>query len=261
LTVTTGATLVVFFLVVLPGLIYESIRQVHRPSRSDSAFAEAGRVIVSGLVCGGVASALFASLRSRSGNGLASPSGLLTGMTYVTENTTRVFVSASVYMALVIGVALILAQTSPGLSGGRISSESAWVAALNRQPVNARAQAWIVMEGGEEIVGMITEYGTRQEVAGRELSLAPPYVWLDGNGKYRQVNGFDRILVRGDDVRALGIRWVPHGDDNASTSVTNRIVNARLKIHATLTSAKGSSLAGVCLLVATALLVLAWPQH
>jgi len=227
-TPTSTVALVLFALVVLPGLLHESFRRARRAGRHDSAFVESARVVVGGVLVGLVAATLFGLLRLYAADALLSPAAALAEHGYLPRHLPLAAWSLAVYLALATAGALALAQVGPRLRGGSVVGHSAWVQLHARGPAGAEPHAWVRMDDGTEWSGRLREFSTDQDVADRELALGQPLSVRLSDGTGRDVNVYDRVVLRGDAIQQVALRWHTTGSASALPAPTrsDRVLSA-----------------------------------
>jgi Family of unknown function (DUF6338) len=173
---STAATVVVFLLLVTPGIAFELLWQRTRPRRDESTFVEISRVLLAGVVFSGAAVAtLVATGAVVSGAAVDLVALVRDGGGYVVRNpdlTIRTL-AAVVILALLFAVAAHDLLTPPSLR--RIAQETAWHTAFGRMAgPAARAFLSVQLKDGTTVTGYSAGYSTEPDPGRRDLLLAPP---------------------------------------------------------------------------------------
>ena len=213
--------IVVLVLLVLPGLVFELIRQRRRAGRDDSPFVEASRVLVAGLSLGAITEAVLALVSLVGPRSIVSLSGLLTTEHWVTDHLLVSGWTAWAYGLVSITLAALAAAVLPGMNAdGNNHPESGWVTAFDRLPrlireaqqlpVTPIARLSVRLTDGTVYVGDRAEFSVGSAPEGRELLLGgellsrPP-----GAAKAEPTAEWQRILLRGDEISDILIQYVP----------------------------------------------------
>ena len=213
--------IVVLVLLVLPGLVFELIRQRRRAGRDDSPFVEASRVLIAGLSLGAITEVLLALVSLAGPRSIVSLSGLFTTEHWVTDHLLVSGWTAWAYGLVSVTLAALAAAILPGMNpGGHNHPESGWVTAFDRIPRLIRemqqlpdtpvARLSVRLADGTVYVGDQAEFSVGSAPEGRELHLGgkllsrPP-----GAAKAEPVTEWNRILLREDQISDILVQYVP----------------------------------------------------
>jgi hypothetical protein len=227
----TVGGVVTLVLLVLPGLVFELIRQRRRAGRQDSAFAEISRVLVVGLVIGAITVTLLAVISLVGRRSLVSLTEVATAnREWLAQHTVALGWTAWSYGVVSATLAALLAALLPGTNpSGRIHPESGWLTAFDRLPRLMRQQLGLTatpiprlsvrLLDGTVYVGDRAEFSTDLSLEGRELALAgklacrPP-----GSAEAQPLPDWHRVLLRGEQIADILIQYVPGRATSVSSS-------------------------------------------
>jgi hypothetical protein len=228
--------IVVLVLLVLPGLVFELIRQRRRADRDDSLFVEASRVLVAGLSLGAITATMLALVSLVGPRSIISLSGLFTTEHWVTDHLLVSGWTAWAYGLVSVTLAALAAAVLPGMNpGGRNHPESGWVTAFDRLPrliqeaqqlpTTPVARLSVRLTDGTVYVGDKAEFSVGFAPEGRELLLGgkllsrPP-----GATRAEPTAEWHRILLREDQISDILVQYVPGMASPASPGSESRSV-------------------------------------
>jgi hypothetical protein len=209
---STVTAVVVFLLLVTPGLVFELLWQRTRPRRDESTFVEVSRVVLTGVVfTGGAAVTLVVLEAAASGSAIDVVDLLRDGSQYVTEHPAHVLrsVVAVVVLAVLYGVAghdlLTPASTR------RIAHETAWHTAFSRMAApGVRPYLSVQLKDGTTITGYSAAYSTEPDPAKRDLLLSAPLaIRSPGESEAHQLDvSWQVMAVSGAEISTIAAAYV-----------------------------------------------------
>lgn len=212
--------IVVLVLLVLPGLVFELIRQRRRAGREDSHFVEVSRVLIAGLSLGAITEALLALVSLVGPRSIVSLSGLFTTAHWVTDHLLVSGWTAWAYGLVSVTLAALAAGILPGMNpdGGNYP-ESGWVMAFDRLPrlireaqklpVTPVVRLSVRLTDGTVYVGDRAEYSVGSAPEGRELLLCGQLLSRKpGAEKAERSTEWHRVLLREDQISDILIQYV-----------------------------------------------------
>ncbi|RSM87445.1 hypothetical protein DMH04_10460 [Kibdelosporangium aridum] len=246
---STAAAVVVFLLLVTPGIAFELLWQRTRPRRDESTFIEISRVLLAGVVFSGSATVVVAVAAAVVPGSAADPAVLLRdGNRYMTEHPRLVLVTlaATVLLALCAAVATHALLTPPMR---RIAQETVWHTAFSRMaPTGARVFLSVQLKDGTTITGYTAGYSTEPDPAKRDLLLvAPLTIRPPGAAEPDQLTrSWQTLVVAGGDISTIAAAYV---------STTRPSMQPRRGLLAWLARHAWQASLGVALVIVLALLV------
>jgi Family of unknown function (DUF6338) len=218
----TVGGVVTLVLLVLPGLVFELVRQRRRPGRQDSAFAEISRVLVAGLALAAVTLTLLAVVSLVGPRSLVSLAELISAdRAWLAQHAVALGWTAWAYGLVSVTLAALTAAILPGTNpAGRIHPESGWVTAFNRLPTQMRrtlglpatpaVQLSVRLTDGTVYVGDRAEFSVDLSLEDRELALAGALACRPPDAtEAHPLPGWQRVLLRGDSISDIVVRYVP----------------------------------------------------
>jgi Family of unknown function (DUF6338) len=170
----TTTAVVVFVLLVTPGIVFELLWQRTRPRRDESTFVEIGRVLLTGVVFSGLATAVVGVL-SAFGAAASVVALVSDGPAYVADNPGLVLGSLVTVVLLAICAAVATHDLLTPPTMRRIAQETVWHTAFSRMAEpGVRVYLSVQLKDGTTITGYKAGYSTEPEPAKRDLLLTAP---------------------------------------------------------------------------------------
>jgi len=248
----TATAVVVFVLLVTPGIVFELLWQRTRPRREESTFVEIGRVLLTGVVFSGLATAVVGVL-SAFGAAASIVALVSDGPAYVTDNPGLVLGSlVTVVLLAICGAVATHDLLTPTMR--RIAQETVWHTAFNRMAEpGVRVFLSVQLKDGTTITGYTAGYSTEPDPAKRDLLLtAPLAIRHAGEPTATELaESWQSLVVSGGDVRTIAAAYVaPATAPPASrTGLPQRVVTW-LAGHSGLAALVGATIVLVTQLVA-----------
>lgn len=233
---TTSASIAIFILTVLPGIVLELLRRTARPGREESVFLESSRVLMGGVVLSTAALACLGGVRTLVGHPIADPRLLLTQQNYLPDHLWTVVFD----VALFIGVsstlaALFYATFLYGGLGGRVAPESAWITVFARLAARVQAENVDALRGktlvtqiqadlvdGTGLVGTRESYSADADLGGRELVLSKPLFTVSADGELTPMaESWQRVILTNDKISAIRVKF--SAVDNTKAGPAHRL--------------------------------------
>lgn len=227
---STGFAVVSFLVVLAPGIVFELLRQGHRPSRDQSALEELGRVILWGLAFSSVGFLLLWVVRTAKSDWIPDIAEWLKDSDgYVQDHYRLIFRTLVLQAVLAISAAALvnrLASTRNHIrrcvlgarewigGGGSIRPHPVWWTVLRQyaDQEQAKVRLSVRLQDGSTLTGGLAEYTTRGEP--RDLTLEQPiYVSRPGQQPNLPLDpDVGRVLVPGPSISEIAIIYEPPGD-------------------------------------------------
>lgn len=249
----TAATLAAFLLLVVPGLVFELLRQTRRPAFEQSSLEEIGRIVVASVVLDTAAGALLLLLAVKVRGPLLQIGEFARPPehhTYWRDHPVVVLLS----LALEVGLATLFGvlvhrslnrEDGDGLAarvrrflervvrhraGESIERPAMWWTMFRRvRPAGAMTEVVIKKKSGEQVKGVLAAYSPSP--AGADIAIRQPIVRLEGNAVDAVPDRWPLVIVRGDEISEVAVRWPP--DDGNDLAGRPR---RHLPSHKTVTS-------------------------
>ncbi len=213
-------SVLLFFLLVAPGLLFDLLSERRRAGFSESAFREVSRVVLGSLAFSGLAFAVLAIVRTVHPAWMPDPRRLLDPQDSYGRDQYRL-----IWRTLVLQGSLALAAASAWhvflawrQGGATIRQVSAWTQVFKRDcPKGHDAYARVRLEGGVIYSGLVANFSSDLEVDGRELVLARPMASRTGQNPMTAVPGeYQRVVIRGSAIEVMSVEYRPKRQRNAS---------------------------------------------
>jgi Family of unknown function (DUF6338) len=206
-------SLLLFFLIIAPGLLFDLLSERRRAGLTESAFREISRIVLASLLFSGFAVAVLVVVRTVKPDWMPDPRKLLQHGNYISKEyrlLTR---------TLVIEVAIALAASGfthclLSRRGGRASIRqiSAWTQVFKKdKPPGHDAYVRVRLSGGAVYYGAVANFTSGLDTAGRELVLGPSlYAKAEPDSELSLLpRVVQRIVISGDAIEVLSIDYQP----------------------------------------------------
>jgi hypothetical protein len=209
---TVTATLLVFFLLVAPGIVFQIRRERRRPYVERTAFREASTVALASFVFSGLALLLLIGLRVLVPDLLPDPgTWLRDGSNYLVEHYPLVagFLFAQGFLA--IGMALLVEELTGREQVASIHEVSAWYRLFHEQvPPGTRPFVGVSLTDGSMYFGYVAGYSVEHQPAARELELGGDALFHQRpDASLRELPGhWQRVLIPSSSIRSLWISYL-----------------------------------------------------
>jgi hypothetical protein len=229
-------SVLLFFLLVAPGLLFDLLSDRRRAGFSESAFREVARIVLGSLAFSGFAFALLAIVRIVQPAWMPDPKRLLDPQdSYATDHYRLILRTLVLQGSLALTAAwawhLLLARKQ---GGATIRQVSAWTQVFKRDcPKGHDAYVRVRLEGGVIYSGLVANFAADLEVDGRELVLAPPMASRTGENPMTAVPGqYQRVVIRGSAIEVMSVEYRPKLQPNTSVqSEPDRMTRSPIHNH------------------------------
>jgi hypothetical protein len=203
--------LLLFFVVIAPGLLFDLLSERRRAGLTESAFREVSRVILSSLVFSGFAISVLVAVRVVRPAWIPDPRRLLQHGNYFSDNYGLV----SRALAIEVVIALIAACfthliISHRQGGASIRQVSAWTQVFKREkPPCHDAYVRVRLNNGTTYYGTVANFTAGPDAEGRELILAEPlYAKPNMADRPSPIPGvYQRVVISGDAIEVLSVEY------------------------------------------------------
>ncbi|WP_431230469.1 DUF6338 family protein [Paenarthrobacter nicotinovorans] len=207
---TSWTALLLFLLVVVPGLAFDVFSQRRRPNADESVFREASRVVQASIWLAAPGLGLALVLFQAVSDGAMPRWGKIIGGEgrYLEENDWRLLLAVAAYLIGSVGAAFVADLVLRRMHGGTLTStHSQWRQAFRKdRPEGAQTFVRITMTSGERWAGLVAHYSADLEVGGRELILREPILGAKaGSDDFLQVDGLGALILKGDNIDAIQV--------------------------------------------------------
>ncbi|GAA4529634.1 DUF6338 family protein [Amycolatopsis samaneae] len=173
---STAAAVVVFLLMVTPGIAFELLWQTTRMRREESTFVEISRVLFTGVVFSVLAVVLVAVLAALvPGSAAALPDLVRDTGKYFSAHPVLTLVSLVAVTLLALCFAVAAHDVLTPDTERRIAQETVWYTAFNRLAApGVRVFLSVQLKDGTTVTGYSAGYSTESDPAKRDLLLSAP---------------------------------------------------------------------------------------
>jgi hypothetical protein len=221
-------SVLLFLLLVAPGLLFDLLSEQRRAGFGESAFREVSRVVLGSLAFSGFAFAGLVILRTVHPAWLPDPKRLLEpGGSYARDQyrllLRTLVLQASLALAAAWGWHMILSKLQGGATIRRVSS---WTQVLKRdRPSGHDAYVRVRLDSGVVYFGLVADFSSDLEVDGRELVLAQPMASKSGDNPMTAVPRLcQRVVIRGSAIEVMSVEYLPERQRNAAVQLGAEIL-------------------------------------
>jgi hypothetical protein len=205
-------TVVLFLLLVSPGLLFDLLAARRRTGPSESAFHETSRIVLASLGFTAVALAVLTVVGLLAPGLLPDPKGLLdpSGV-YPADHWPAVLGAVVAEAAVAHGAAVLVHWLLARRRKATIRPVSAWTAVFRRHcPPKHHAYVRLRLAGGVVYTGTVLGFTSDQPLADRELVLGPPLYSKTGDRPLAQLpSDYTRVVIRGAMIETMAVEYRP----------------------------------------------------
>jgi hypothetical protein len=209
---SSWAGVLVFLLVVAPGLLFDICADRRRATAKQSAFREIGRITLASVVFGGVAFVGVLGAASIFPAAFAWPFAVLESDDAVSQfGAKQLAATLGLQTALALGFAFLGDILLGRRSKSRLRAISAWSAIFREsKPDDLVAHVRVKLKSGTTWEGHMGPYSADLETAGRELVLQKPLrSAAPGSSKTAPVPAaWERVVLAGDEIDWIAVKYV-----------------------------------------------------
>lgn len=207
---STWLTVVLFLLLVSPGLLFDLLAVRRRTGAVESAFHETSRIVLASLgftvvalAVLGVVAALFPGLLPDP-KGLFDPNGV-----YAADHWPAVVGALAAESVLAHAAAVLVHWILVRRGGSTIRAVSAWTALFRLElPDGHRAVVRLRLTGGIVYTGTVLSFTSDLPLADRELVLGPPLYSRTGDRPLSALPPeYTRVLIRGAMIETMAVEY------------------------------------------------------
>ncbi|MFE0025890.1 DUF6338 family protein [Amycolatopsis sp. NPDC059021] len=249
---STTAAVVVFLLMVAPGIAFELLWQTTRLRREESTFVEISRVLFTGVVFSGVAVTLVAVLGAVVPGAAADLPALLRDTAkYVAANPVLTLISLVAVVLLALCFAVATHDLLTPDAARRILQETAWHNVFDRLAVpGVRVFLSVQLKDGTTITGYSAGYSTESDPAKRDLVLTAPLSIRQPEAEEAEAleEDWQTLVLPGAEIRTIAAAYVGSPEPVRAAGPARRFAGFLMR-HAWQTASCTALLILVALLV------------
>lgn len=208
---TDWLAVLLFLVLVAPGMLFELLARRRRATLPESAFVLISRVILVSVAINVLVLLIFAVVQWHWPALVPDPAAMIrNGSDYVADNYRLVLVAllaqALLAASLVYLAHLILANGS----GASTHTVSAWARVFRQErPKGHIASVRVKLTDGAVFAGHVSSYSSDHEIGDRELVLAPPlFSKAPGGGELQTLaETYKRLVLRGDAIVSVAVQY------------------------------------------------------
>lgn len=214
---TTALALLSFFALVAPGLFFDLLLSKKQADRSETAFREAGRVVLVSAWCSVVSAPIVLgvvkALRTWVPSGrdwVPSARDLVIGeRTYLADHIAGLSLMGVVFIVASLGVSKLTFWVIYRDDPGQVSQVSVWRKVFRDDaPSGAYPFVRIKMQSGASWTGHVAHYSPDLEIADREIVLSSPVAMKDSSGKSSALpKEWSRVVLRADQIESIAVQY------------------------------------------------------
>ncbi|WP_346533799.1 DUF6338 family protein [Micromonospora sp. DPT] len=224
---------VVFFLVLIaPGLLFDLLAARRRAAPPESAFREAGRIVLASLGFDAFAFIVLVALQQLAPGLLPEPAEILRGGTrFVADNFNQVLGAILGFTVLAVGAVWMVHGVLVMLQGAPTRPESEWTRLFHGvRPEGTLPYVRVRLATGAVYSGLVHSYTADHALPDREIVLAPPLSVQRPDQDHRQdlPDQFARVWIPAQQIVSITVSY--HDDPGyreARTRMTGWIQRGR----------------------------------
>lgn len=214
---TTALALLSFFALVAPGLFFDLLLSKKRAERSETAFREAGRVVLVSAWCSLVSIPVVlgagAALRTWAPNGqdwVPTARKVAVGeRVYIADHLAGLSLMGLLFVAASLGASSLTYWVIYRHDPGQVSRVSVWRKVFRDDaPSGAYPLVRVRTLSGTSWSGRVAHYSPDLETADREIVLSSPISMKGPSGKSNQLpQKWSRVILRGDQIDSIAVQY------------------------------------------------------
>ncbi|WP_139177055.1 DUF6338 family protein [Geodermatophilus siccatus] len=209
---STWVSVLLFVILIAPGLLFDILSARRRVGAPESAFRETSRVILASLAFSGFAFLVIATIRTLVPAWMPDPTPLIADFHGYMQRHYRL-----VLRALVLELLLALAAASVAHAflarrqGAGLRPVSAWVKVFrNNAPAGRLPYVRVRLTNGTVYMGYVAHYTANIEGGDREIVLSPPmFAKLEGKPLSPIPAEWERLVIGGGVIENINVQYRP----------------------------------------------------
>lgn len=209
---STTSAVVVFVLLVSPGLVFELLWQRSRPRRDESTFVEISRVLLAGVMFSGLATLVMVVVGTLLPGAAAELPALVSeGSIYVARQPGLTLGSLSTVVVVAVCLSIAAYDLLTPRNVRSIVQETVWYTAFSRLAApGSRVFLSVQLKDGSTVTGYSAGYSTEPDPAKRDLLLtAPLTIRLSGHKDATPLDGaWQSMVLPGAEIRNIAAAYI-----------------------------------------------------
>jgi hypothetical protein len=208
----TWLSVLLFLLLVAPGLLFELLNEQRRAGYAESTFREIGRTILASLLFSGLAVAILATSRLARPDWTLSPQQLLQrGNAYAVANYR--LLATTILLEVILALALAwLGHVLHNRKGRnpRIKPISAWVKVFRHDcPTGLAPYVRVRLKNGAVYHGRVEAYSPDFQLEDREIVLSKPLKYKTGDNPLMPLPGeYERVILDAKEIQVISVEYI-----------------------------------------------------
>lgn len=210
MTPTSWLAVLLFLLLIAPGLQFDLLAASRRVSNKESAFRETSRIVLASLGFSAFGCAVVALVRIAQPSWMPDPRRFLANPhSYLVQHYGALAAALLVAVGAALVASLLAHLVLLRKTDARFRAQSAWSRVLRDDvPDGYVAHVRAKMSNGTVYIGRLANYTADLELADRELALVPPlFIQAEGNELSDVPAEWQRIVLRGPSIDALMVQY------------------------------------------------------
>ena len=200
----------IFLLLVAPGLLFDLRSARRRASPKQSAFREIGRITLASIGFGAAALVVVLIAAARWPGVFAGPPDVLESHSPTSDvGAVKIAWTLGLQTAVALALAFLWSFGWEKRQSSDLRPVSSWTKAFRTgRPEGSAAYARVKLRSGSVWVGQVESFSADLETPGRELVLIPPIsVAAPGQPLAPLPASWQRVLIAGDDIESIAVQY------------------------------------------------------
>lgn len=209
---STWLSVVLFLLLVAPGLFFDLLAERRRVGVPESTFREASRIVLASLFFSGLGVLVLIVLRVLIPTWMLDPDRLINeGGAYITDHFQLVFYAFGVWAIVAFLTAWGAHAFFARRHGVRFRPVSTWQKLIRDEcPAGYVPHARVRLTNGTVYLGRVEHYTADLDLADRELVLVPPLFSKTGDRPLAPIpKEWQRVVVHGSAIESIAVQYAP----------------------------------------------------
>jgi hypothetical protein len=203
-------SVVLFLLLIAPGLLYDLLAQRRRVEAPESAFREISRVVLASLAFSGIGLLVVGGLRTLKPDSMLDTGRLLDHpQTYLVNHYRLGIRALAIQTGVALGAAALTHWHLARKHGSGLRPRSTWTKVLRDERPNGMVPfVRVKVNNGTIYIGQVAHFTADLDVADRELVLAPPLFSKRAGGPLANIpEEWQRLVLPASSIESIVVQY------------------------------------------------------
>ncbi len=207
---STLLSIILFILLIAPGLLFDLLAGRRRVGAPESAFRETSRVVLASLAFSTLGLLAVALLRTAAPHLMPDPRQLFGHpQAYFAAHYRRIFWAMALEAVVAVGSAAVIHSRLQRKSDSVLRTTSSWSKVLREDlPAGAHPHVRVRLTNGTVYVGQVSDFTADLDQADREIVLCPPLYSKSGDKALTGMpEEWQRVVLPASSIESIGVTY------------------------------------------------------